>query len=82
MVYFDRFSSSVETVFVLFHRSAYGSIAHMLNMFMYLLGLLPLTHLIVNLRPALNKTDTGEHIIIMVPVSFFEVLLTWIININ
>ncbi|XP_034416620.1 transient receptor potential cation channel subfamily A member 1b [Cyclopterus lumpus] len=52
--------------------SAYGSTAHVLNMFMYLLGLLPLTHLIVTLRPALNKTDTGEHIITMVQVSFFE----------
>uniref|UniRef100_A0AAQ6I8U4 Ion transport domain-containing protein n=1 Tax=Anabas testudineus TaxID=64144 RepID=A0AAQ6I8U4_ANATE len=46
---------------------AYGSTAHLLNMFMYLLGLLPLTHLIVNLRPTMNVTDTGEHSIIMVP---------------
>uniref|UniRef100_A0AAQ6IBL2 Ion transport domain-containing protein n=1 Tax=Anabas testudineus TaxID=64144 RepID=A0AAQ6IBL2_ANATE len=39
---------------------AYGSTAHLLNMFMYLLGLLPLTHLIVNLRPTMNVTDTGD----------------------
>uniref|UniRef100_A0AAQ4PR17 Transient receptor potential cation channel, subfamily A, member 1b n=1 Tax=Gasterosteus aculeatus aculeatus TaxID=481459 RepID=A0AAQ4PR17_GASAC len=49
--------------------SAYGSTAHFLNMFMYLLGLLPLTNLIVNLRPALNTTD---HHVTMVEVSFFE----------
>uniref|UniRef100_A0AAQ6IJI5 Ion transport domain-containing protein n=1 Tax=Anabas testudineus TaxID=64144 RepID=A0AAQ6IJI5_ANATE len=52
---------------------AYGSTAHLLNMFMYLLGLLPLTHLIVNLRPTMNVTDTGEHSIIMVPTAFIEV---------
>uniref|UniRef100_A0AAQ6ID42 Ion transport domain-containing protein n=1 Tax=Anabas testudineus TaxID=64144 RepID=A0AAQ6ID42_ANATE len=51
---------------------AYGSTAHLLNMFMYLLGLLPLTHLIVNLRPTMNVTDTGEHSIIMVPTAFIE----------
>uniref|UniRef100_A0AAX7UH46 Ion transport domain-containing protein n=1 Tax=Astatotilapia calliptera TaxID=8154 RepID=A0AAX7UH46_ASTCA len=54
---------------------AYGSIAHVLNMFLYLLGLLPLTHLIVTLRPSVNTSDTGEHNIIMVPVSFTEVLM-------
>ncbi|KAA8580801.1 hypothetical protein FQN60_013759 [Etheostoma spectabile] len=51
---------------------AYGSTAHVLNMFMYLMGLLPLTHLIVTLRPTLNTTDTGEHIIMMVPTSFIQ----------
>ncbi|XP_074477546.1 transient receptor potential cation channel subfamily A member 1b [Sebastes fasciatus] len=51
---------------------AYGSLAHVLNMFMYLLGLLPLTHLIVTLRPTLNITDTGGHNITMVPSSFVE----------
>nr|XP_020455683.1 transient receptor potential cation channel subfamily A member 1 [Monopterus albus] len=51
---------------------AYGSKAHLLNMFMYLLGLLPLTHLMVTLRPTMNTTDTGEHSIMMVPVSFLE----------
>ncbi|XP_041823420.1 transient receptor potential cation channel subfamily A member 1b [Melanotaenia boesemani] len=51
---------------------AYGSKAHLLNMFLYLLGLLPFTHLIVRLRPSMNSTDTGEHEIIMVPVSFRE----------
>uniref|UniRef100_A0A8C9Z2Q4 Transient receptor potential cation channel, subfamily A, member 1b n=1 Tax=Sander lucioperca TaxID=283035 RepID=A0A8C9Z2Q4_SANLU len=39
---------------------AYGSTAHVLNMFMYLMGLLPLTHLIVTLRPTLNTTDSGD----------------------
>uniref|UniRef100_A0A665VPP9 Ion transport domain-containing protein n=1 Tax=Echeneis naucrates TaxID=173247 RepID=A0A665VPP9_ECHNA len=37
---------------------AYGSMAHVLNMFFYLLGLLPLTHLIVTLRPTINTTET------------------------
>uniref|UniRef100_A0A4W6E095 Transient receptor potential cation channel, subfamily A, member 1b n=1 Tax=Lates calcarifer TaxID=8187 RepID=A0A4W6E095_LATCA len=51
---------------------AYGSKAHVLNMFLYLLGLLPLTHLIMELRPTMNNTDTGEHTITMVPISFRE----------
>ncbi|XP_041817411.1 transient receptor potential cation channel subfamily A member 1b [Chelmon rostratus] len=51
---------------------AYGSKAHLLNMFLYLLGLLPLTHLIVALRPSMNTTATGEHSITMVPVSFIQ----------
>ncbi|XP_035856242.1 transient receptor potential cation channel subfamily A member 1b isoform X2 [Sander lucioperca] len=51
---------------------AYGSTAHVLNMFMYLMGLLPLTHLIVTLRPTLNTTDSGEHSIMMVPTSFIQ----------
>uniref|UniRef100_A0A7N8WR30 Transient receptor potential cation channel, subfamily A, member 1b n=1 Tax=Mastacembelus armatus TaxID=205130 RepID=A0A7N8WR30_9TELE len=55
---------------------AYGSTAHVLNMFLYLLGLLPLTHLIVTLRPTMNITNTGEHQITMVPISFIEVLIT------
>uniref|UniRef100_A0A3B5LX03 Transient receptor potential cation channel, subfamily A, member 1b n=1 Tax=Xiphophorus couchianus TaxID=32473 RepID=A0A3B5LX03_9TELE len=51
---------------------AYGSKAHVLNMFLYLLGLLPLTNLIVTLRPSVNTTETGELDIIMVPTSFTE----------
>ncbi|XP_057681142.1 transient receptor potential cation channel subfamily A member 1b [Corythoichthys intestinalis] len=51
---------------------AYGSKAHLLNMFIYLLGLLPLTHLIVTMRPTMNITATGIHNITMVPVSFAE----------
>ncbi|XP_068565601.1 transient receptor potential cation channel subfamily A member 1b isoform X2 [Cebidichthys violaceus] len=51
--------------------SAYGSLAHVINIFMYLLGLLPLTHLIVTLRPSVNTTEP-EHRIIMMKVSFFE----------
>uniref|UniRef100_A0A8C9Z3P5 Transient receptor potential cation channel, subfamily A, member 1b n=1 Tax=Sander lucioperca TaxID=283035 RepID=A0A8C9Z3P5_SANLU len=58
---------------------AYGSTAHVLNMFMYLMGLLPLTHLIVTLRPTLNTTDSGEHSIMMVPTSFIQVLMTMIL---
>ncbi|CAB1447403.1 unnamed protein product [Pleuronectes platessa] len=50
---------------------AYGSKAHLLNMFVYMLGLMPLTHLIVTLRPSLNTTS-GEPDVIMVPVSFEE----------
>lgn len=66
---------SWQSRFVLIRRVAYGSRAHLLNMFLYLLGLLPLTHLIVNLRPTMNTTDTGEHSIVMVPSAFSEVLM-------
>uniref|UniRef100_A0A8C6WUI5 Transient receptor potential cation channel, subfamily A, member 1b n=1 Tax=Neogobius melanostomus TaxID=47308 RepID=A0A8C6WUI5_9GOBI len=53
--------------------AAYGSIAHILNMFFYLLGLLPLTNLIVSLRPTYNNiTATGERVITMKHVSFTE----------
>ncbi len=45
-------------------------------MFLYLLGLIPLTHMIVTLRPSMTTNATGEHTITMVPVSFFEVLMT------
>uniref|UniRef100_A0A6Q2Z121 Ion transport domain-containing protein n=1 Tax=Esox lucius TaxID=8010 RepID=A0A6Q2Z121_ESOLU len=53
---------------------AYGSAAHLLNLFIYLLGLLPLTHLIVSLRPSVNYTspDNTTHVR-MVPISFREV---------
>ncbi|XP_068160257.1 transient receptor potential cation channel subfamily A member 1b isoform X2 [Antennarius striatus] len=51
---------------------AYGSKAHFINIFLYLMGLLPLTHLIVTLRPSANMTATGEHNITMVHVSFTE----------
>uniref|UniRef100_A0A6Q2YNW7 Ion transport domain-containing protein n=1 Tax=Esox lucius TaxID=8010 RepID=A0A6Q2YNW7_ESOLU len=52
---------------------AYGSAAHLLNLFIYLLGLLPLTHLIVSLRPSVNYTspDNTTHVR-MVPISFRE----------
>lgn len=75
-------SQNVSSAFVLFnfkmfffplHRVAYGSKAHVLNMFLYLLGLLPLTNLIVTLRPSVNTTEAGELNIIMVPTSFTEV---------
>lgn len=69
-------------VFSFVHRVAYGSIAHVLNMFLYLLGLLPLTHLIVALRPSVNITDTSEQSVVMVPVSFTEVLMAVLRNIK
>ncbi|XP_053715593.1 transient receptor potential cation channel subfamily A member 1b [Synchiropus splendidus] len=67
---------------------AYGSKAHLLNMFMYLVGLLPLTHLIISLRPTTNMTETGVHNITMVPVSisqnshaFISILLVLVMNV-
>uniref|UniRef100_A0A8C5I1M0 Ion transport domain-containing protein n=1 Tax=Gouania willdenowi TaxID=441366 RepID=A0A8C5I1M0_GOUWI len=51
---------------------AYGSKAHVLNMFMFLLGLLPLTYVVVKMRPSMNTTETGESKVVMVPVSFLE----------
>uniref|UniRef100_A0AAQ5ZJN4 Ion transport domain-containing protein n=1 Tax=Amphiprion ocellaris TaxID=80972 RepID=A0AAQ5ZJN4_AMPOC len=56
---------------------AYGSTAHVLNMFLYLLGLMPLTHLIVTLRPSMNITATGKHDITMV----FCMVMVLIMNI-
>ena len=47
----------------------------MLNMLVYLLGMLPLTYLMVNLRPTLNTTDPGNKTVIMVPIRFTEVRL-------
>uniref|UniRef100_A0A8C5HY13 Ion transport domain-containing protein n=1 Tax=Gouania willdenowi TaxID=441366 RepID=A0A8C5HY13_GOUWI len=57
---------------------AYGSKAHVLNMFMFLLGLLPLTYVVVKMRPSMNTTETGESKVVMVPVSFLEVCTTYI----
>nr|XP_014015359.1 unnamed protein product [Salmo salar] len=52
---------------------AYGSAAHLLNLFVYLLGLLPLTHLIVSLRPSLDYTGPDNTTAVtMVPISFRE----------
>ncbi|XP_071780098.2 transient receptor potential cation channel subfamily A member 1b isoform X1 [Centroberyx gerrardi] len=51
---------------------AYGSTAHVLNMFIYLLGMLPLTHLIVTLKPTMSTTVPGSNNITMVPISFIE----------
>uniref|UniRef100_A0A667ZTY5 Transient receptor potential cation channel, subfamily A, member 1b n=1 Tax=Myripristis murdjan TaxID=586833 RepID=A0A667ZTY5_9TELE len=55
---------------------AYGSKAHFLNMFIYLLGLLPLTYLIVTLRPTLD-TSQGNHNITMVPINLRQVQVGW-----
>lgn len=46
----------------------------MLNIFLYLMGLLPLTHLIVTMKPTMTTNGTGEHNITMVNVSFLEVI--------
>lgn len=73
IVTFLLLPAHLSDVTYVLRRVAYGSIAHVLNMFFYLLGLLPLTHLIVSLRPTFNITDTGERIITMVPISFTEV---------
>ncbi|XP_051542893.1 transient receptor potential cation channel subfamily A member 1-like [Myxocyprinus asiaticus] len=50
---------------------AYGSKVHLLNLAVYLLGLLPLTYLILNLRPSQDISTNGTSVI-MVPVSFRE----------
>lgn len=60
----------------LFRRVAYGSKAHFLNILLYLMGLMPLTYLILSLRPSVSTDNTGHHNITMVPVSFQEVGLT------
>ncbi|XP_056439818.1 transient receptor potential cation channel subfamily A member 1b [Gadus chalcogrammus] len=51
---------------------AYGSLAHVLNMVLYLMGQLPLTYLTLALRPSVNTTLPGQLDVEMVPVSFSE----------
>lgn len=63
----------VHIYFCFILRVAYGIKAHIMNMLMYMLGVVPLTHLIVTLRPSFNTTETGEHVVHMVPISFKEV---------
>ncbi|MCI4391488.1 hypothetical protein PGIGA_G00135150 [Pangasianodon gigas] len=48
---------------------AYGSKAHLLNLAVYLLGLLPLTYLVINLKPTQINTANGTTFI-MEPISF------------
>uniref|UniRef100_A0A8C1IKI5 Transient receptor potential cation channel, subfamily A, member 1b n=1 Tax=Cyprinus carpio TaxID=7962 RepID=A0A8C1IKI5_CYPCA len=50
----------------------YGSKVHLLNLAVYLLGLLPLTYLILNLRPK-QEVFGNNTSVIMVPISFREV---------
>uniref|UniRef100_A0A671XYY8 Transient receptor potential cation channel, subfamily A, member 1b n=1 Tax=Sparus aurata TaxID=8175 RepID=A0A671XYY8_SPAAU len=79
MVYYNRIELLNHPVckkYLAMKWLAYGSKAHLLNMFLYLLGLLPLTYLIVTMRPTMNITEAGEHNITMVPVSFPEVQMT------
>ncbi|XP_073796424.1 transient receptor potential cation channel subfamily A member 1b isoform X1 [Danio rerio] len=52
--------------------TAYGSKVHFLNLAIYLLGLLPLTYLILNLRPSQDFSKGNGTSVIMVPVSFSE----------
>lgn len=51
--------------------AAYGSKAHLLNIILYMLGLLPLTHLIVMLRPTMKNNGT-DHNVTMMNTSFTE----------
>lgn len=62
------------SLYLWLRRLAYGSKAHFLNILLYLLGLMPLTYLIVSLRPSMSTNGTGDHNITMVKVSFQEVL--------
>ncbi|KTG06155.1 hypothetical protein cypCar_00031499 [Cyprinus carpio] len=55
----------------LFQRKVYGSKVHLLNLAVYLLGLLPLTYLILNLRPK-QEVFGNNTSVIMVPISFRE----------
>uniref|UniRef100_A0A673YFR2 Transient receptor potential cation channel, subfamily A, member 1b n=1 Tax=Salmo trutta TaxID=8032 RepID=A0A673YFR2_SALTR len=51
---------------------AYGSVAHLLNLFVYLLGLLPLTHLIVSLRPSLDYTGPDNTTAVTMRLSYLK----------
>uniref|UniRef100_A0A8C0YLI9 Transient receptor potential cation channel, subfamily A, member 1b n=1 Tax=Cyprinus carpio carpio TaxID=630221 RepID=A0A8C0YLI9_CYPCA len=60
----------------------YGSKVHLLNLAVYLLGLLPLTYLILNLRPK-QEVFGNNTSVIMVPISFREVdRVLWHLRIN
>ncbi|XP_067107898.1 transient receptor potential cation channel subfamily A member 1b [Osmerus mordax] len=76
MVQFNRIellSHSVCEKYLEMKWLAYGSKAHILNLFVYLLGLLPLTHLIITLRPTLSFPGPGNQTSVnMVPISFME----------
>uniref|UniRef100_A0A674NZZ9 Transient receptor potential cation channel, subfamily A, member 1b n=1 Tax=Takifugu rubripes TaxID=31033 RepID=A0A674NZZ9_TAKRU len=77
MVYYNRLELLNHPVckkYLAMKWLAYGSKAHFLNILLYLLGLIPLTYLIVSLRPSMSTNGTGDHNITMVKVSFQEVL--------
>ncbi|TNM96262.1 hypothetical protein fugu_015923 [Takifugu bimaculatus] len=75
MVYYNRLELLNHPVckkYLAMKWLAYGSKAHFLNILLYLLGLIPLTYLIVSLRPSMSTNGTGDHNITMVKVSFQE----------
>ncbi|XP_063076013.1 transient receptor potential cation channel subfamily A member 1a [Engraulis encrasicolus] len=53
---------------------AYGVKAHLLNMLMYMMGLIPLTYLILNLKPSLNTSgnSTSRYNITMATTSLHQ----------
>uniref|UniRef100_A0A3Q3VT07 Ion transport domain-containing protein n=1 Tax=Mola mola TaxID=94237 RepID=A0A3Q3VT07_MOLML len=78
MVYYNRIELLNHPVckkYLAMKWVAYGSKAHFLNMFLYLMGLLPMTHLMITLRPTINTNGTGAQNVTMVKVSFTEVLM-------
>uniref|UniRef100_A0A674P1E1 Transient receptor potential cation channel, subfamily A, member 1b n=1 Tax=Takifugu rubripes TaxID=31033 RepID=A0A674P1E1_TAKRU len=69
MVYYNRLELLNHPVckkYLAMKWLAYGSKAHFLNILLYLLGLIPLTYLIVSLRPSMSTNGTGDHNITMV----------------
>ncbi|XP_012671527.2 transient receptor potential cation channel subfamily A member 1b [Clupea harengus] len=56
---------------------AYGSRVHLINLVIYLLGLLPLTFLIVNLRPTQTTGQNGTSVVVgPIPISQNSYLIT------
>uniref|UniRef100_A0A8C1IJZ7 Transient receptor potential cation channel, subfamily A, member 1b n=1 Tax=Cyprinus carpio TaxID=7962 RepID=A0A8C1IJZ7_CYPCA len=77
----ETFKYPTETV-ICSYRKVYGSKVHLLNLAVYLLGLLPLTYLILNLRPK-QEVFGNNTSVIMVPISFREVdRVLWHLRIN
>uniref|UniRef100_A0A8C2IZP4 Transient receptor potential cation channel, subfamily A, member 1b n=1 Tax=Cyprinus carpio TaxID=7962 RepID=A0A8C2IZP4_CYPCA len=73
---------AVRAIHIQDDQKVYGSKVHLLNLAVYLLGLLPLTYLILNLRPK-QEVFGNNTSVIMVPISFREVdRVLWHLRIN
>lgn len=58
------FMNAAAAAAVVSGRKAYGSKVHLLNLVLYLLGLLPLTLLIINLRPTQMMGQNGTSVVV------------------
>ena len=68
----EHILESLYTHSVLFPRKAYGVKIHLLNLGVYSLGLLPLTHLIINLRPVANNNISSQNTSLSMVTNSFD----------